>query len=659
MTASTTHETTRYKRYDDSIVFEFNTEIPRCPECGSGRTGWLSPSTKPERFACAECDTLFTGMEGPEPLSASTPAPIGEDGDESRGDREANDDVPTNEPRTPHVRYKKSGGSQLPELRPIDEPIPDDAECASPIYSVTEDQIDRQRSLDEPYATRGTSCIANELQDECEDAGAVSYPVYAEVDDPNGNTPGEDARDALVAFVRKVLDIDPDDCRWFYSGNRSLHVHVPLVVTTGDDLDHLREQAQMFNEGNVDAEIDSGIYTRKRQFRLPGVDHHETGLPKVEIDHRADNLRVEITHAVKEATEAETSSTSDTFAEVIEATFGNTEMPLLSPPPTAAADGDTERCDLLRAERHPTHHTPPQLYRAHDAPARRPRVVKKGDLNQSEISRPLIEAHERPDDDRDIQRWKQVNRTAFAPGRTYPDRSVCLATIKGTPLCRGKDSHETARVPAYIPWARAGSEDEGFTIDHENCPLRLPAGELTVWDVEVGETVVIVGHPDGTIEVTPTDALVPPLLSKEHHNQAMEIFDAGGDPAVALSRAFERADVDEDPRRRVFATLDRWAVIDAERTARLVASGGTAVSTADGDSLAARLQRQAETGDVRDLMRVEHLKIANRLLASEGWNHAVEWFRRQYADGFDREETCRQLGSICERYKDLPDAPEW
>jgi len=296
------------KRLGGTVPVEFEENAPNCPQCGSWHTGIFRNPNIPHRFACVECDTVFTGLTGPEAKSHVSH----DSGDESHRDTDDRD-------LTPYVRYASHPTEQAPELTPVDDPIPEDARFASPIYLLTEHQAERQADLDEPHAAKGDGCIAKALQDECENRNDVRYPVYVESDDlDTDGVSYADVRDTIAAFIRDEIGVDPDDCRWFYSGGRSIHAHVPIVVRRGTDLSELRQAAQEFNaDSDHPADVDPGLYTRKRQFRLPGVEHGTTGGVKTPIDHRADDL----THELMDAMTRADGSKPDTFDDVLGMTF--------------------------------------------------------------------------------------------------------------------------------------------------------------------------------------------------------------------------------------------------------------------------------------------------------------------------------------------------
>jgi hypothetical protein len=224
---------------------------------------------------------------------------------------------------TPCVQYdvneEGEGGKRAPTLTPIYSPIPDDASFASPIYFVADAQLERQYRLDNPYAIEGEyDSIATELQDECEDLGRVSYPLYVESDDI-GEKGRYEVYEALHESVREIFGVDPKDCRWFFSGGRSIHAHLPLTVHTEEQLIEIRSVIEEYNE-DADVELDSQLYTRKRLFRLANAIHQKTGYPKVELSANAseDEINRQIVDGYKRVSEDEERDDESTFLDVIE-----------------------------------------------------------------------------------------------------------------------------------------------------------------------------------------------------------------------------------------------------------------------------------------------------------------------------------------------------
>jgi hypothetical protein len=206
----------------------------------------------------------------------------------------------------PFVRFAYDDGKQAPELRRINEPIPSDAQFASPIYFLNRDERTRQAKLDEPYAV-SDSCIAKHLQEQAETERREYYPIYVESD---AQVPLDNQITWIREFCRENLQVNPSECTWYFSGGRSIHCHVPKLARQNqlNDLKELAKESQY--------QLDPKIYEKKRQFRLPGATHSETGLPKIQIKPGWEHDRI-----IREATTSNVSR-PETYAEVLADTFG-------------------------------------------------------------------------------------------------------------------------------------------------------------------------------------------------------------------------------------------------------------------------------------------------------------------------------------------------
>lgn len=187
----------------------------------------------------------------------------------------------------PYVRFGKdteSGVSQNIYLRSIHDPIPDDVQYASGIYLCTKDEKDRIEWFKKEGIPRTTNgdLVAKDIQDSCEKDNRVLYPIHFEADEGGSDTQKEWIRN----FIQKHLPVSEYDCHPYHSGNRSVHAHIPLFIGEAG-LDKLKNMVQS-HEG----ELDASIYQRKNQFRLPGVEHSKTGLPKTPIQWEWSNEQI-------------------------------------------------------------------------------------------------------------------------------------------------------------------------------------------------------------------------------------------------------------------------------------------------------------------------------------------------------------------------------
>lgn len=208
----------------------------------------------------------------------------------------------------PFVRFADGKASQKPVVRSVYEPIPDDASFASPLYYLSDRELRQQQELENPYKVKPENCIGKALQDTAERAERDYYPLYVESD---AEAHLDTQVDWIGQFVREELHIPPRQCTWYFSGGKSIHLHIPQFARRSD-LEDLRDRAKEF-----DGELDPKIYECKRQFRLPGVEHSKNGLPKVEIDPEWSHTRI-----FREAAQADVSP-PDTVAELYKDIYGD------------------------------------------------------------------------------------------------------------------------------------------------------------------------------------------------------------------------------------------------------------------------------------------------------------------------------------------------
>lgn len=328
----------------------------------------------------------------------------------------------------PCVRYGFPAGSkhpyQAPTLQPIDAPIPDEAETVSPVYILTDEQYERHQSFENPYAVVNASCIATALQNECEQADRVVYPVHIE-SDAFPEIPFETTIHHIIEFVKDELGCTASDCTFYYSGNRSIHAHIPRVTSSERAREQFKERAGQFCE-EVGADFDLGIYSRKRQFRLPGVYHQKTGLPKVRIKPEWEHDRI-----IREA--ANQPERRKTYAEILSDVFA----PL--------------RQQTARSARLPA----PDMTALPTELGGDKAVLSFEDVGR-QIDCPLIEQEQHPTDPIDVVQWAQYNYHEFSPyahasGNT---RSVAVVTVKGGAFARKEKRGGATMIPSYFYGAR-------------------------------------------------------------------------------------------------------------------------------------------------------------------------------------------------------------
>jgi hypothetical protein len=500
--------------------------------------------------------------------------------------------------REPVVRYgfprEEGGQTQELALRSIYESIPDEAITASAVYLITEDQRDRLEDLaDNPYAIPGSDTnIVKEVQDECEGSGHVLYPVHAESDARDDGVTFATMTDWLRTFVRNVLDFDPEECTFYYSGSRSIHVHVPVFVTH-QNLATLKDQAEQYCD-EVGAELDTGVYKPKQQFRIPGAVHEKSGgaFQKVEIDTEWSHDK--IIRAAGRGTEG-----PDTFADVLSAVFPAQEadeVPVLS----SSTDDEPEKT----------------------------------------IPTPLIEQkhYRRPGGK---ERWEAYNRKEFYPypiGDGGSGRSVASLKVLGGAFQREEVGRGRTLVPAYFYGAH-GCNGREFTKHQKYAPLQLSKADFEKWHYERGDILVIIGgasYQSRIIEVEQTTAKrVGGLLHPEEgrREDALNYLERKGYNTGSAGRSGTSR-----PNHRSREQGDYVEVLPV-----------TSPTTE-----AAEFQQRVEQGGTptEELDHGERRRVANRLLTIYGWNPTWQWFQKQYGDDFKPKRTWKGLRRVIKTHSE-------
>lgn len=512
----------------------------------------------------------------------------------------------------PCVQYgfpEGQGPARAPKLRTIFETVPTDATTASPVYLLSRNQYERQERLESGYEVKGVTSIATELQDECEATDEVLYPIHIESDVYHEENPA-----TLIEWFRKFtedyLDVPFDTCRLYFSGNRSIHVHVPRFVSGERQRKRLKELAETFCE-DTGAELDCGLYYAKRLFRLPGVEHAKTGLRKVEIEPEWNKTRI-----FREANEA-SPDVPESYEAVLRRVFA-TQSSLTVDTPATTVD------------------PPHDLFHVLDSNE----TVLEFGSGEKDIETPLVEQDKYPDDPAQVPKWAQYRAKEFSPYAlaSGSERSVAVVKVKGGAFACREVRNGATLVPVYF-YAAQGCAGDEFTKADEHAPLQLSKRDYEKWDYQAGDHVVIIGGQSRNsriFEVAPWDATVTghALTGDEgsredalHHleEQGYEIGAAGRDTSTASVTANTAG----------------------TRKQRSESGVGDASKTE-----AAKLQSRAEDGDIMTLTHMERWRVACRLLKIKGWKPAWEWFRRQFGDGFDADLTRQQFRSVIESYPD-------
>ncbi|MXR19716.1 hypothetical protein GRX66_03510 [Halobacterium sp. PCN9] len=490
------------------------------------------------------------------------------------------------------------------------------------MYKVPREQFERQAEFESGYEVTGATSIAKEIQDECEDDDRVLYPVHIESDAYHEVGP-----DTLLSwfreFVEDYLEVSFGTCTLYFSGRRSIHVHVPRFVSGEGDRERLKELAESFCE-EAGADLDLGLYSRKRLFRLPGVEHAKTGIPKVEIEPTWDRTRI-----FREANGA-TPSTPATYADVLWSVFGQERLTV----GTSGPDVDTSQSLFQVIDPEKT-----LLEFTRDEPA-------------SEIETPLIEQVAYPDDPADVPEWSMYNTQEFSPyaHASGNPRSVAALRVKGGAFAREGKRGGATMVPAYF-YGAVGCNGE-FTKHDVHAPLQLSKKDYRKWDYTPGEKVVIIGGKSGSsriLSVSSWEATVVGhalrsdkarrdtalnYLSEQGYDVGASGSTASGSKETTASRA---ATPDDEPR----------TIWSARKNPK---------------SKAEALQLKAEQDGIGTLSHNERIRVACRHLRY-GWQPTWEWFKEQYGSTFKPEVTWQFLKGIVEepdftKYNDVDVPPK-
>lgn len=352
-----------------------------------------------------------------------------------------------------YVRYglDGSGVSQLATLHHVHDPLPDDVVYASPLYVLTPSDQHRHNDLDEPYAVSEATCIAKDIQDNCEDENRVLYPVLIESDKPR-KLGTKEVINRIVSFIKDELPVSPYECRWYFSGGKSIHVHVPRFVRDSGRR-YLKERAMEYDDV-----LDVAIYSRKRQFRLPGVEH-EDSLPKVAIEPEWSGERI-----IQKATKADPEP-PETYADVLYETFGT---------------------DVLKNLE--------QYVWMEEA---------KSTLDEPA---PLLERDSLQSDYHEKRLWKRYRGWPFSPYANAGNgqRSVALVQVKGGLFYQLKRTANLHSDCYYVPCeveGAIGCDGEYRISGRSPRPVKLSKKDAQKWDFETNDYVVIIGGKSGESKI--------------------------------------------------------------------------------------------------------------------------------------------------------------
>ncbi len=505
----------------------------------------------------------------------------------------------------PCVQYgfpDDKGPTRTPKLRTIFEPIPKDATTVSPVYGLTRNQYERQQQLESGYEVSGEyRSIATELQDECEADDRVLYPIHIESDVYHEEGPTT-LIDWFREFVEEYLEVPFSTCTLYFSGNRSIHAHVPRFVSGEQQREQLKQEAEVFCD-KTGAELDCGLYYRKRLFRLPGVKHEKTGLRKVEIEPEWGRNRI-----FREANTA-LSQVPGTYEEVLREIFVRDSLTVEPVKPTA--------------------YTAHDLFRILDSDK------TKLEFPTGSKETPLIEQEQYPDKSKQALEWLQYNAKEFSPyaNATGNPRSVAAIKVKGGAFARKNTRNGATMIPAYF-YGAIGCDGQ-FMKNQEHAPLQLSKRDYQKWKCEIGDNVVIIGGGSRNSRIIPVDswtvtvvghALTGENASREAaldylEGEGYDIGKQGSSTPVRTSVSTGRGEHNSTRPKEAHQTE------------------------------AALLQKQAEEEGIETLTHEERFCVACRLLWF-GWGPAWEWFKQQFGANFKPDVTRSQFLGILKTYSE-------
>ncbi|WP_228371028.1 MULTISPECIES: hypothetical protein [unclassified Natrinema] len=511
----------------------------------------------------------------------------------------------------PCVQYgfpEDKGPIRAPKLKTIFEPVPEGANTASPVYLLTPEEYERQDEFESGYEVSGTSFIGKELQDGCEDDDRVLYPIHIESDAYH-----EESAQTLIEWFREFTDdwlgVPFHECSLYFSGNRSIHVHLPRFVNGEEQRERLKGRAETFCE-ETGAELDVGLYHRKRLFRLPSVTHESSTLPKVQIEPEWEHDRI-ISEAASVSTELPAS-----YAEVLRDVFvhrGGVTTPTAQSPTVEP-----------HAEIHP--------HLDLDA------AVLELECDEREIETPSIErVDEYPDDPADVPEWSMYNTQEFSPyaHASGNPRSVAVIRVKGGAFAREEKRGGATMIPAYF-YGAVGCNGE-FTKQDVHAPLQLSKKDYRKWDYEHGEKVVLIGGKSGNSRIFSVSS-----WEATEVGHALTSEEGGRDTALDyLSEQGYNVGASG-------STVSRSKGTTALRSATPNGEPRTIWPARENPQTTAEaLQRKAEQDGIVTLSHNERIRVACRHL-QYGWQPTWEWFKEQYGSAFKPEVTWWFLKGIVE-----------
>jgi len=281
----------------------------------------------------------------------------------------------------------------------------------------------------------------------------------------------------VVTFVEEFVGVNPGEYTVWYSGGRSIHVHIAAFVDAAG-WNQIGQIAAAFNESEgSDVELDTAIYKPKQQFRLPGAEHQENEGLKVKIGS-------EWSHEVifSEA-HSQDRGTPETFRDVLSETV----------PPSTTLLHQSDILDTAPTE---------------------------DDSVEESQSVPVHQQEQPPSDTERALDYYRHNAHPMSPYANADGddlHSVTIVRVMGKPFER----NGTTRVPCDV-YGAVGGEGEYEIFRDETGPIQRPVKlsghDVKKWDYDRTDYVVILGgqsRRSRIFEVGKTKAILAGLLLKE------------------------------------------------------------------------------------------------------------------------------------------------
>jgi len=523
---------------------------------------------------------------------------------------------------TPCFRYAAAKSDRDPTLTPISDPIPDHARFLGPIYYLTEDQLDRQDNLKRPHAIPGETSIAKELSDEAEIEDRVDYPLYAESDDI-GEKDRYEVYEAIHDAIPEIFGVKPEDCLWAFSGRRSIHVHLPLVAHSNEQLPKIRGIVKDYNQ-RADVTLDPAIYKRKNLFRLPGAIHEETGYPKVRLEPNYN--KTELNKRLVDGTQGSSVSSTITGKDLIQ------DSGILTP----SVDSTATALPHYRSRPPTTLTARSGVFEVLSSDSDSPEIELDSTLIKSEDITPA-ERKEKPTDDSEKRIWCRHQGHHFSPYAKARERSVVVFTVKDSPFCN-LDQKGRALIPSHIRGGIAGGIDDTFEYQGQSAPVYLSEVDYRKYEergIEQGDTVLLIGGRSRKSKIIKIENHVlaretASILGDRGRNEALELLESKG--------------IDVGSSGKVSGNYENTG------------STGSTGSTDSESTEAGELKRAVENGKLHvedDLSHPDRHKILWRLLHIEGIDEAIQWFEDAYGPEYSEKTTWKHVKKEAKRHPNI------